>query len=181
VDLSEQEIAPEKWQALDALWKAISSLEANIDSSRMSMNGVQAEMEGAYKKPLGVEEKIHGLQSDVVQWNNAKNRIHYALPKVRDFIHRATWASAAPERKRLEEIVKNHVEPRNPLPDVDAVREQMEHLQKDRQVLLAQGNTVHQECRGIIADIQRALSTLQRNAAANARRKQDARRQKGKF
>ena len=181
MDLSEQEIPPEKWQLLDALWKAIAGLETNIDSSRMSMNGVQAEMEAAYKKQLGVEEKIHGLQCDVVQWNNAKNRIHFALPKVRDFIHRATWASAAPEKKRLEEIVKNYIQPRNPLPELDTVREQLEHLQKDRQVLLAQGNTVYQECRGIIADIQRALSTLQRNAAANARRKLDAKRQRGKF
>ena len=85
-----------------------------------------------------------------------------------------------PERKRLEEVVKNHVEPRVPLPEVDRVREQMEHLQKDRQVLFAQGNAVYQECRGIMAEIQRALSTLQRNAADNAKRKRDAKRQKGK-
>jgi hypothetical protein len=54
-------------------------------------------------------------------------------------------------------------------------------LQKDRQVLFAQGNAVMQECRGIIAEIQRAAGTLQRNAADNARRKREASRQKGKF
>jgi uncharacterized protein YoxC len=81
----------------------------------------------------------------------------------------------------LEEIVKDHIEPRVPMPDVDQVREQLEHLQKDRQVLFAQGNAVLQECRGIIAEIQRAAGTLQRNAADNARRKRDAGRQKGKF
>jgi hypothetical protein len=88
---------------------------------------------------------------------------------------------AVPERKRLEEIVKSHVLPRVPLPDVDRVREQLEHLQKDRQVLFAQGTAVSQECRGILGEIQRALATLQRNAADNARRKQESKRQKGKF
>lgn len=181
MDASTTEIPPEKWQALDALWKAILGLEGSIDACRVSMNGLQSEMENAYRKPLGVEEKIHGLQSDVVQWNNAKNRIHYALPKLRDFVHRATWALALPERKKLEEVVKNHIEPRVPLPDIDQTRAELEHLQKERQVLFAQGNTVTQECRGIIAEINRAFSNLQRNAAANAKRKQDAKKQKGKF
>ena len=181
MDFSEQEIPLEKWQALEAVWKAILGLEASIDASRLSMDGLRAEMDGAFKKTLAVEEKMHALQADVSQWTKAKSRVHYALPKVREFIHRATWASAVPERKRLEEIVRNHIEPRNPLPEVDKIREQLEHLQKDRQVLFAQGNAVYQECRGITAEIQRAMSTLQRNAADNARRKRDAKRQKGKY
>ena len=123
----------EKWQALDACWKTIVGLEASIDASRLSMDGLRAEMETAFKKSLTVEEKLHALQADVAQWTKAKNRIHYALPKVKEFIHRATWASAAHERKRLEEIVNNHIEPRVMLPDADKVREQMEHLQKERQ------------------------------------------------
>jgi hypothetical protein len=57
----------------------------------------------------------------------------------------------------------------------------MEHLQKDRQVLFATGNAIYQECRGITAEIQRALSTLQRNAADRARQKRSAGREKGKF
>jgi hypothetical protein len=171
----------ERWQQLDVLWKTILGLEASIDTSRLSMDGLRVEMETAYKKALTVEEKLHCLQADVAQWNKAKSRVHYALPKVREYIHRATFALAVPERKRLEEIHRNHIEPRVPLPDVDQVREQLEHLQKDRQVLFAQGNAVYQECRGIIGEIQRALSTLQRNAADNARRKRQAKKEKGKY
>jgi hypothetical protein len=135
-----EEIPPEKWQALEALCKAILGLEASIDSVRLGMDGTRAEMEAAFKKSLSVEDKLNCLQADVAQWTKAKTRVHYALPKVREFIHRATWAAAVPERKRLEEIHKEHIEPRNPLPEVDRVREQLEHLQKDRQVLFAQGN-----------------------------------------
>jgi hypothetical protein len=177
---NEQAIPLEKWQALDLLWRTILGLEASIDTSRLSMESLRAEMETAYKKALNVEEKLHCLQADVAQWNKAKSRVHYSLPKVREFIHRATWSLAVPERKRLDEVYRNHIEPRVPLPDVDKVREQLEHLQKDRQVLFAQGNAVYQECRAIIGEINRALSTLQRNAADNARRKRDAKRQKGK-
>jgi hypothetical protein len=177
----EQEIPLEKWQALEASWKTILGLEASIDSSRLSMDALRGEMENAYKKSMTVEEKLHALQSDVAQWNKAKSRIHYALPKVRDFIHRATWVLALPERKQLEEIFRNHIEPRIPYPGMDQLVEQLAHLQKDRQVLFAQGNSVYQECRGIMGEIQRALSTLQRNAADNAFRKRSAKREKGKY
>ena len=179
-ETSEHAIPLEKWQAVESVWKAILGLEASIDTSRVSMDGLRAEMEAAFKKPLTVEEKLNALQADVHQWTQAKNRVHYALPKVREFIHRATWAQATPERKRLEEIYRNHIEPRIPLPEIDHVREQLEHLQKDRQNLFAQGNSVYQECRAITAEINRTLSTLQRNAAENARRKRDAKRQKRK-
>jgi hypothetical protein len=179
-DRDEQEVPPEKWQALEALWKGILGLEASIDALRLGMEGLRADMDAAFKRPMGVEEKVHGLQSDVLQWNKAKTRVHYALPKVREFIHRATWASAIPERKRLEDLVHNHIEPRIPFPQMDAERERLEHLQKDRQVLFAQGNAVNQECRGILAEIQRAFSTLQRNAADRAREKRSAGREKGK-
>src|SRR5205807_1039876 len=115
----EQDVPPEKWQALEALWKAILGLEASIDTLRHSMDGLRAELEAAFRKSLTVEEKVHALQADVAEWNKAKSRVHYALPKVREFIHRATWASAVPERKRLEELFKSHVEPRVPFPRVD--------------------------------------------------------------
>jgi len=180
VDVSEQEIPPEKWQALDALWKSILGLEVSIDTLRLSMDGVRLEMEAGFRKSLTVEEKVHALQADVSQWTKAKNRVHYALPKVREFIHRATWATAAPERKRLEEIVTTHIEPRVPHPQMDEIRDQLGHLQKDRQVLFAQGNSVNQECRAILSEIQRAVSTLQRNAADRARAKRSAGREKGK-
>lgn len=170
------EVPLEKWQALDGLWKAILVLEANIESSRLGMNGLRAEMESAFKQALAVEEKLHASQADVAQWTRAKNRIHFALPKVKEFIHRATWALAAVERKQLEEIVRTHIEPRIPFPDVDKVREEMEHLQKARQVLFAQGNSVQQECRSLTSECQRCLSTLRRTAADNARKKRDAKK-----
>ncbi|HKB01071.1 MAG TPA: hypothetical protein VKD90_02580 [Gemmataceae bacterium] len=179
-DVGGPDLPPEKWQALEAVWKTILGLEAAIDALRLGMDGLRSEMEAAFKRPMGVEEKVHGLQADVVQWTKAKNRVHYALPKVREFIHRATWAQALPERKRLEDVVKDHIEPRIPHPQIDEVRDQLGHLQKDRQVLFAQGNSVNQECRAILADIQRAFSTLQRNAADRARQKRSAGREKGK-
>ena len=80
----------------------------------------------------------------------------------------------------LEEVYRNHIEPRVPLPDVDQVRAQLEHMQKNRQVLFATGNSVNQECRAIMGEISRALSTLQRNAADRARQKRSAKREKGK-
>ena len=174
------DVSLEQWQALEALWKAILALEGGIDAARLGMDGLRAEMESAFKKALTVDEKLNALQADVAQWTKAKGRVHYSLPKVREFIHRATWALAVPERKRLEEVVKSHIEPRIPFAGVDRVRERLEHLQKDRQVLFAQGNAVNQECRGTLADIQRALGTLQRNAADRARQKRSASREKGK-
>ncbi len=174
------DVPPEKWQALEALWKTILGLEVGLESSRLSMEALRVEMEAALRQSLTVEEKLHALQADVAQWNKAKSRVHYALPKVREFIHRATWAAGVPERKRLEEVVKSHIEPRVPLPQLDDVREQMEHLQKDRQVLLAHGNSVALECRAILAEIRRTLGVLQRNAADRARQKRSAGREKGK-
>jgi hypothetical protein len=118
VDGSEHEVSLETWQNLEALWKAILGLEASIDSTRISVEGLRSEMENAGKRSMTVDEKVHALQNDVAQWNKAKNRSHFTLPKVREFIHRATWALVVPERKRLEEIYKNHIEPRVPFPEM---------------------------------------------------------------
>jgi hypothetical protein len=174
------EVPPEQWQALEAIWRTIMGLEVSIDSLRLAVDGLRLEMETAFKKTLPVEDKLHALQSDVVQWTKAKSRVHYALPKAREFIHRAIWAAGLAERQRLEGVVKNHIEPRIPLPDMDQLRRDLEHLQKDRQVLFGQGSSVQQECRGFLAEIQRCLAALQRNAADNARRKRSASREKGK-
>jgi hypothetical protein len=54
---------------------------------------------------------------------------------------------------------------------MEKVVEQLEILQKDRQVLSAHGVSVYQECKSISADVQGALRTLQGNAVANANRK----------
>jgi hypothetical protein len=130
---------------------------------------------------LTADEKVHALNADVVQWNKAKNRIVYALPKVREFIHRSTWAAGTPEKKKLEELYKNHIQPRISCPEMDRVMEQIESLLKDRQVLVAHGTSVYQECKSISADVQGTLRTLQSNAAANATKKRGAANARGKF
>lgn len=176
----EPEIPESKWQELEARWKAIQDVEASIETSRISMEGLRAELEAASSKTLTTEEKIHALNADVAQWNKAKSRVVYALPKVREFIHRSTWAAGTPERKQLEDLFKNHIRPRIPFPGMDKVLEQLEYLLKDRQILSAQGVSVYQECKSISADVQGALRTLQSNAAANATKKRGAARAKGK-
>src|SRR5262249_6581098 len=99
------------WQDLEARWRAILGVEAAIDTLRQTMEGLQAEMQTSLKKTLTIEEKVHALNADVAQWNKAKSRVHYALPRVREFIHRATWALGAPERKKLGEVFKDDVRP----------------------------------------------------------------------
>lgn len=175
------EIAAPKWQDLEARWNAILGVEASIDALRVTLEGVRVELEASWNKTLTPEEKFHALRADVAQWHKAKSRIHYALPKVREFVHRATWAMGTPERKKLEELFKDHVGPDTPTPEMDRVPEQLESLLKDRQVLSAQGVAVHQECKNISADVQGALQTLQSNAAAIGRHKRDANRAGGKF
>jgi hypothetical protein len=178
---SQPAIPLEKWQDLEARWNAILVLEATIDGLRQRMESLRSEMEGASRKMLTADEKVHALNADVLQWNKAKSRVHYALPKVKEFIHRATWAMGTPERKQLEELFKNHTPPQTPFAQMEKVPHQLENLLKDRQVLSAQGVAVCQECQGISADIQGALRTLQSNAAANIRKKLGAARAKGKF
>lgn len=175
-DLDPPTIPVEKWQALDALWKSILGVEAMIDGVRLSASGLVSEMDSAFRQALTVEEKQHASQADVGQWTAAKSRIHYSAPKVREFIHKATWAATTPERKRVEEAVRTHLEPRVPPPDFDKMREEMEHLMKARQVLLAQGNAVSQEGRSLTAELTRVLATLRRNAADNAKRKREGKR-----
>jgi hypothetical protein len=174
------EVPEEKWQDLKARWNAILALEASIDTLRISMEALRAEMEASTRKTLMGDEKVHALNADVAQWNKAKTRVLYALPKMREFIHRSTWAAGSPERKKLEELFKNHIRPRIPFPEMDRVTEELESLLKDRQVLSAHGVSVHQECKSIAADVQEALRTLQSNAAANAAKKRGAPAARGK-
>jgi hypothetical protein len=176
----ESEVPEEKWQDLEARWKAILTLEVSIDTLRISMEGLQGEMEAASRHALTTDEKVHAYNADVAQWNKAKSRVRYALPKMRDFVHRATWAAGTPERKELEEIFKNHIEPRVPYPQMDKLVERLENFLKDRQVLSAQGTSVYQECKSISADVQGTLRTLQSNAAANAVKKRAAASARGR-
>jgi hypothetical protein len=175
------EIPPATWQELEARWKAILGLEATMDTLRISIEGLQVELEASLKKTLTPEEKLHALRADVAQWTKAKNRAHHALPKAREFIHRSIWAVGTPARKQLEELYKNHIQPHIPFPQMDKVLEQLEYLQKDRQILSAHGTTVYHECKGISAVVQESLRRVQSNAAANANRKKRAAGAKGKF
>jgi hypothetical protein len=180
VGFSDQPPSEAKWQDLEARWNAILGLEASIETLRISMEALRSEMEASSRKTLMADEKVHALQADVAQWNKAKSRVLFALPKAREFIHRATWATATPERKKLEELVKNHIRPRVPCPQMDQVVEQLESLLKDRQVLSAQGVSVSQECKSISADVQATLRTLRSNAAAKATKKRGATQARGK-
>ena len=177
----EPEMAPAKWQELEPRWKAILGLEATIDTLRINMEALRTEMEASFKRTLTGEEKLNALSNDVVYWNKAKSRIHYALPKAKEFIHRAIWAKGIPERKRLDEFFKSPIGSHIPLPEVDKVLEELEILRKDRQVLSGEGVTVYQECRSIVSDVQAALRRLQINAAARPAKKRGATGAKGKL
>lgn len=175
------DIPAAKWQDLEARWKVILGLEATVDTLRISMEGLRSEIESASSKTLSTEEKLHALRADVAQWNAAKNRAHFALPKIREFIHRATWAMGAPERKHLDELYKNFVRPQIPFPEIDKVLDLIENLQKDRQVLAAHGAAAYQECKKVATDIQGALRNLQSGASAKAHQKKGGTGAKGKF
>jgi hypothetical protein len=179
---SEPEISEAKWQELEARWKAILGVEASIDTLRISMEGLQAEMEASYRKALTPDEKAHAVNADVAQWNKAKSRVLFALPKLQMLIHRFTWATGTPERKELEERFKNYIQPRIPFPQMGKVAEQLDNLLKDRQIMSAQGASVYQDCKSLAAVVQTALRTLQSNAAAKAtktRRATHAKRKHG--
>ncbi len=175
------DIPPGLWQDLEARWKSVLGMEAMMDTLRISMESLMSEMQGSLKRTLTPEEKIYALRADVAQWNKAKSRVHHALPRVREYIHRSTWAIGAPERKQLEELNKNHIQPQIPFPEMTRVLAQIEQLLKDRQVLYAHGTAVYQECKGIANEVQSSIRTLQSNAAANAHTKKAGSAPKGKF
>ncbi len=175
---SKPEIPSAKWQDIEARWKTILGLEVAMDGLRQRMEGLLAEMEASMSRSLTSEEKVNALNADVAQWNKAKSRVHYSIPKAKEFIHRATWSLALPERKRLEEFFKNqnHQE----LLRIEKLPELLENLQKDRQILSGQGTAVYQECKGVLTMIQGALRTLQMNSASNAQKKRGAASSKNK-
>jgi hypothetical protein len=117
---------------------------------------------------------MHARRDDVARWNKTKSRVHFVLPKLREFVHRATWAVGAPERKKLDELFKDPIGSDMPFPQMVRVGEQLENLLKDRQILSALGVTVHQECKTILANIQESLRTLRSNAVRNKDRKKRA-------
>jgi hypothetical protein len=157
------------WQFLEERWKLILGVEASLDHLRQSMEGLRSEMDGSTRKTLPLDVKAHAISGDVVQWDKAKNRIRFAVPKINEFIHRSVWATGTPERKKLGELFESHVKPRVPFPQSEDVLAQVDGLLKDRQTLHAQGLAVQQECKRLSAECQAALRTLEGNA--NARRK----------
>jgi hypothetical protein len=177
----QHEISPAQWQDLEARWNAILNIEATMDNLRISMESLRAEMEASAKKGLAPEEKRHAVRADVDRWNKAKSRIHHAVPKAREFIHRSIWSLGSPERKKSAELYENHIQPHIPSPRMDKLLEQLENMLKNRQVLFAHGVTVYQECKNISAEVQGALRTLQSNAAANAQKSKRAASGQGKF
>jgi hypothetical protein len=163
------------WQDLEARWNAILGLEASIDMMRISMESLRSELEASRGRQLRSEEKFYALNADVAQWTKAKSRVHYALPKLREFIHRAVWALGAPERKKLDELFKTCIQPRVPFPEMGQVAEQLESLRKHRQVLSGQGVSLYQDGKNISAEVQGALRTLQANAKSRAIHKRGSR------
>jgi hypothetical protein len=178
---SEPEAPEGKWEELEARWKGILDLEGIMDSLRLTMEALQREMETASMKMLTMDEKLHAFNADIAQWNKAKSRVTYALPRVREVIHRSTWAPGRPERKKLEEIFKNHGQPGAVDPPVEEVAKLLDNVLKDWQVLHAHGQSVYQDCKSIAASVQGAMSTLLTNAAANAAKARAAQRKKGKY
>jgi hypothetical protein len=179
-EVSSEPEAAAGWHDLEARWKTVLGLEATVDTLRRSMEGLRAELEASLRRALTADEKVHALAADVAQWNKAKSRAHFALPKASEFIHRATWAAGAPDRKRLGEFFKNPVGTQTSLPQADEVLQGLESVRKDLQILSAQGVTAYQECKSISADVQGALTRLQSNAAVRASKKKGGTGAKGK-
>ena len=168
------------WQDLEARWNAILGLEASIDTMRISMESLRSELEASRGRQLKSEEKFYALNADVAVWNKAKSRVHFALPKLREFIHRAVWALGAPERKKLDELFKTCVQPRVPFPEMGKAGDDLESLRKSRQVMSGLGMTLYQECKNISAEVQGALRTLQANARAKAIQKRGSQLRPGR-
>lgn len=163
-------------QSYQTRWNTILAMEVTLDTLRQRMESLRAEIEAATGKSLSAEEKLNALNNDVALWNKAKSRARYVLPRIKEFLHRATWAMGTPERKKLEIHFKDHDEP----PPQAQLDRELQILLKDRQILSAQGVAGYQEGKNSSDDMQRALRTLQSNASANAAKKRAATRAKNK-
>jgi hypothetical protein len=170
------EIPAEKWQEAEARWNAILGVEAAMDTLRISMESLRSEMDAASRHMLATEEKQHAVSADMAQWTKVRSRLVYALPKLREFIHRATWALGTPERKKLEEFFKSADRSQVSLAELEEVQKQLDGLLKERQVLSTLGATVYQDGKRLTGDVQGALRTLRSNSAANAQKKKNAAR-----
>lgn len=167
-----------KWRKLEARWNTIIALEVTIDTMRLRMESLRAELDSASNKSMTSEEKMHAMNADVAQWTKAKSRAKFAVPKIKEFVHRATWALGSPDRKKVEDLFKSRTPPPSVYSELDAIAQQLENLFKDRQILSAQGVTGYQEGKNSSADVQGTYRTLQSNARANELKKRAATRAK---
>lgn len=166
-----------KWQELQARWNNILGLEVTIDTLRQRMESLRGEIESESARHMSTDEKINAMNADVAQWNKAKSRSRYVLPRIKEYIHRATWVLGTPERKNLEEIFNKDAECPGNLAELDR---ELQILLKDRQILAAQGTSCHHEGRSSCDEIRNTHQTMHRNAAANAVKKRAITRAKGK-
>lgn len=166
-----------KWQELQARWNTILGMEVTIDTLRQRMESLRGEIESESARAMSTDEKINAMNADVAQWNKAKSRARYVLPRIKEYIHRATWVLGTPERKNLDEIFRKDAECPVNLAELDR---ELQILLKDRQILAAQGTTCHHEGRSSCDEIKNSHQTMHRNAAANAVKKRAITRAKGK-
>lgn len=166
-----------KWQELQARWNNILGMEVTIDTLRQRMESLKSEIESESARAMTTDEKLNSLNADVAQWNKAKSRARYVLPRIKEYIHRATWVLGTPERKTLEETFKKDAACPSNLAELDR---ELQILLKDRQILAAQGTTCHHEGRSSCDEIKKTHQTMHRNAAANAVKKRAITRAKGK-
>jgi hypothetical protein len=167
-----------KWRKLEARWNTILAMEVTIDTLRLRMEHLRAEVESASNKSMTSEEKMHAMNADVAQWTKAKSRAKFIVPKIKEFVHRATWALGSPERKKVEDLFKNRMPPPSIYSELDVIYHHLENLFKDRQILSAQGVTGYQEGKNSCADVQGAYRTLQANSRAHELKKRAATRAK---
>ncbi len=166
-----------KWQELQARWNTILGMEVTIDTLRQRMESLKSEIESESARAMTTDEKLNSLNADVAQWNKAKSRSRYVLPRMKEYIHRATWVLGTPERKTLEETFKKDAACPSNLAELDR---ELQILLKDRQILAAQGTTCHHEGRSSCDEMKKSHQTMHRNAAANAVKKRAITRAKGK-
>ncbi|HMO36317.1 MAG TPA: hypothetical protein PKA06_09760 [Gemmatales bacterium] len=165
-------------QTISMLWNSILGIESTVDSLRQRMESLRGEMESVTKASLTSDEKLHAPNLDVAEWNKAKSRCRYVLPKVKEFIHRATWAMGTPERKKLTDLFKLESEAQTLEQPPPNLLEDLQNLLKDRQILSAQGVSAYQEGRASCDEVKKSLQTLKRNAHANAVKKRASNRSK---
>lgn len=178
----ESEANPIKWIILASRWRTILGVEATIDNLRITMESLQAQMENSTKQTLTTEEKLHALNRDLDVWNKAKSRVHFSLPKVKEFIHRATWVTGDPERKKIGELFEDDdIEPDLSIPEMVKLSDRLENMLKDRQVLSSQGISVHQECKNVSSEVDGALRQVRSGARAKVDGLRRAARPKSKF